>query len=411
MRTATRDRFVKTIKVNVATAPQFAHLLNISVSTLKRLLNKGILPSVALSQRLEKRGQTPWRVSYTQHWRISYTQEDLRLYRAAIAIWKVWRRKPRASRDRERLSEIDSLLDALIFSADQADDGWAYNFWNLRRHDAEKWRNRLLEAPDIGVAASFILWLSVLKFRASHKDQRPSRRDLSEMLGISERSLYLLPFGKAALALAFRERALTSEVKEEASPTGGMGAEDFFHDREPEELRDDSQPQKSLRIVNEPPMGSGDDARGRSLKRKVRQLPKVEGEEVKETKTGREKTAFWMLVIYPLGKWHEKQRWDELRRSSGRARPNRKKGEKPIKSNKTFAKLAEQKSADPSFAGWSAGRCFRAGRSWLWELNFSPFEKGVATSLQQARGEIENRVSRQLETARQRKRGKSGSER
>lgn len=157
-------------------------------------------------------------------------------------------------------------------------------------------------------------------------------------------------------------------------------------------------------------MGSGDDAPGRSLKRKVRRSPKLEWEKVTESKSGRKKAALWMLTIYPLVKWHEKQCWDRFQRNSGGTSSIGMRGKDPIKSKKTYAQLAEQNRIDPSFGGWSAGRCLRKGKKWLWELNFSPFEKGVATSLQQARSEIENRVSRQLETARQRKRGKSESE-
>src|SRR6266481_9276538 len=87
------------------TLPTFAQLLGQPATTVKRLFARDILPRVLVL-----------RPTGGKHWRVSFSNEDLRQCKAALAFWRVWRRKPRASKTYARRDELTSTAIKLILA-------------------------------------------------------------------------------------------------------------------------------------------------------------------------------------------------------------------------------------------------------------------------------------------------------
>jgi hypothetical protein len=335
-----------------------------------------------------------------KHWRIRYNDDQLRRWRAALAVWQVWHRKPRAARDRDRLGEIDDLLEGLLFRHPdriRPPGFWNRRFWMERQADALKWRERLLENPTPLTAGACIAWLAVLTFRAAHRDNKPSPKELADLLGISERSIYRPPFGKDTLALALSDMALTPKIDaivDDESPT----TDDFFADCEIDDCLD-LHGTVGVHVTYPAAARKTQDPSGRSLKRRVSKSPAWVWE---ETDSG-----IYMLVVYPLFRLRRQQRLQELGTGGRVPRASLNELERATASRKSYEDLSKERYCDSTFGGWAAGRCFRDGKHWKWEMNFASqkngawiYDSGTARSRESAKCEVLNRLRRQVEKRR-----------
>jgi hypothetical protein len=200
------------------TLPKFAQLLGQPVTTVKRLFDLGVLPERLIAKPTGK------------HWRVSFSDEQLQHCRALLVFWSLWRRKPRASKTYARRDELNSTAIKLILAEPRSEGAQdskspeakidaffrALSAFTTKRKGVEgvSWNQKILAKPAKEGVAAFILRTAVAEFQKRH-GRRPTRKQLAEALGISERSIYRFPFGKNALMIAYSGRYLAGKQDEE----------------------------------------------------------------------------------------------------------------------------------------------------------------------------------------------------
>jgi len=359
------------------TLPQFAGLLDQPVTTLKRLFTAGILP-----ENLIKR--TPGK-----HWRVSFSDEELRICKASLVFWSVWRRKPRASKTYARRDELSSTVIQLILAKPRSGDDRdlksprakieaffrALRLLNRKRKNVEAvwWKERILANPTKLAVAAFALRTAVAKFQRKY-GRKPTRRQLADALEISERSIYRSPFGKDALEVAFSERNLAGAKRNLA------GA----RDEEKAEVTDDPM-QKEYRRIEKSDYGKQHqpqifDRIGEDTRRKLRKQ-KVNLFEIEWEKDPVGKTAAALLIFESI-KLQAKRRLEMIEQQHGGLKRNIK---RLTRQSRDDVFLQEK---DETFGSLAIGAYEeQPDGKFHWWMNCSTRE-GCADSILQARREI-----------------------
>jgi hypothetical protein len=381
--------------LQITTAPQFATLLGIGVTSMKRHFERGILPEYLVQKR---RGA---------HWRVRYSNDDLRRCKAALAIWCVWRRKPRASRLHARRDELLTLaIDLIIFDVTRptprtAAAQYKRTFCAVRLlSDASddvsgvRWRNKLLDQPNELFAAVFILRAAVFRFRAKWK-RDPKATELADTLGISTASLYRAPFGKAALRLAKLDRDILESEGDRSHDTKASEEPNADHPLNTDQLSDtdaDLSPEDRR------------NKKRRELPAGVHEVPKRKDDSMaKKVRKQRAKTLEmeWetdgrggaMLCVFRA----ESLALKRLNKSiNDHAIDGNTQRESIRKSSRTIRKALNMDSLDPTFGCqcWAAYATRTTDSLFDWWLNIDMQPHGVTDSASNARREILTRMAR-----------------
>jgi hypothetical protein len=358
------------------TLPEFAELLGQPVTTVKRLFTAKILPEDLVTRTTGK------------HWRVSFSDEQLQHCKASLVLWSLWRRKPRASKTYPRRDELNATAIKLILAETKRGDaqdlkspGVKYKAFaqavlrlntkrKRKRVEGVWWNEQILAKPTkSAAAAAFILRAAVAEFRSKHS-RPPTRKQLSEALGISERSIYR--FDKDALELAYQDRNLTG-IKNEAKAESSTDPKQAEWNRI---AQSDYAQQHQIRHRDHVEEGE----KRKSRKRQAHSFALAWEEHSAGNVQG------GALLVFPTSKIEAKRRLEmiEAEPTCGASGPRR----SVKRHSRKLRRDLDLRERDPTFGSWAiAAYEIEPDGKWRWWTNFDA-SMGLAPSAAQARREI-----------------------